>query len=206
VFADYQNGLVELKLKQLLSSTLIDEIILSTNDEEILEYAESLGSRKIRIHKRLEALSSSATSTDDLVSHALQLIPDSHILWTHVTAPFINGYDYDIIISEYLRSLASGYDSLMTTTVIHSFLWNADGPINYDRNIEKWPRTQTLPAVHEVNSGVFLSHSRIYKMFGDRIGQKPIFHPLDKIRGFDIDWPDDFSLAECMVSAGLAKL
>ena len=204
-FAGYPFGLIQIKINQLLSSNLIDDIILSTNDDEILDYAKTIKSGKLRLHKRSESLSSSSASTDDLVAHALELIPDSHILWTHVTSPFIAANDYDTIISEYFKSLGNGYDSLMTTSLIHGFLWNEDGPINYDRGIEKWPRTQTLPAIHEVNSGVFLSHSVNYKTFDDRIGENPFLYPLSKIKSFDIDWPNDFSIGECIAAAELVK-
>ena len=38
-FAGYEFGLTEIKLNQLLKTQLIDEIVLSTNDESIIEYA-----------------------------------------------------------------------------------------------------------------------------------------------------------------------
>ncbi|TKD44167.1 cytidylyltransferase domain-containing protein [Azotobacter chroococcum] len=205
-FAGVPNGLIQIKLEQLLTSNLIDEIVVSTNDDEILEHADSLKSKKIRLHKRAEHLSSSSTSTDELVAHAFELIPDSHILWTHVTSPFITAHDYDSIISHYFTALKDGYDSLMTTSLIHGFLWNTEGPINYDKEIEKWPRTQTLPAIHEINSAVFLSHSSIYKALNDRIGNKPFLYPQDKIKSFDIDWPDDFHIGECIAASGLVNL
>lgn len=205
-FAGYSHGLIEIKLKQLLSANYIDEIFLSTNDENILEYAKSLKNNKLHIHKRLDVLADSSTSTDELVAHALDLIPDSHILWTHVTSPFITAQDYDTIISRYILALEEGYDSLMTTTLIHGFLWNAYQPINYNRNIEKWPRTQTLEPIHEVNSAIFLNHSLNYNKFQDRIGKNPLLYPLDKIKSFDIDWQDDFAIAECISLAELVNL
>ena len=46
-FAGFKNGLIEIKLKQLLECKKIDTIYLSTNDEEILAYAESLNQNRI---------------------------------------------------------------------------------------------------------------------------------------------------------------
>lgn len=205
-FAGFSHGLIEVKLNQLCRSQLIDEIVLSTNDEEILDFANSLGEEKVRLHKRGESLSSSATSTDDLVSHALELVPDGHILWTHVTSPFIDAKEYDLIIQHYQQVIKEGYDSLMTTTLIHGFLWNNFGPINYDRKLEKWPRTQTLDPLHEINSGIFLSSAENYRYFDDRIGDNPFLYPLDKVKSFDVDWPDDFAIAECIAKAQLVEL
>ncbi|MDD4864939.1 MAG: acylneuraminate cytidylyltransferase family protein [Alishewanella agri] len=205
-FAGIQHGLVELKLQQLLSCEAIDEVVLSTNDEEILAFAATLGQKKLRIHKRVDSLCTSSTSTDALVAHAVELIPDGHILWTHVTSPFINAVVYGQIIEQYFNSLERGYDSLMTTTLIHGFLWNAQEPINYDRNKEKWPRTQTITPVHEINSGVFLSGAENYRELDDRIGKKPYLYPLNKITAHDIDWHEDFIIAEAIAQNGLASL
>lgn len=204
-FSDFENGLIAIKLDQLVQVEAVSNIVLSTNDEEILEYAQVLNHPKIQTHKRRESLSSNKTSTDQLVGHALELIPEGHILWTHVTSPFLNAQVYKEIIKTYFNKLDQGYDSLMTTNLIHSFLWNESAPINYDRALEKWPRTQTLEPIHEINSGVFLASANIYRELQDRIGEKPYLYPLDKIQGFDIDLEDDFKIAEAIMQSGIAK-
>src|SRR5690554_2906219 len=78
-FADYNFGLIELKLKQLAKAKCIDEIVLSTNDVEIINYAKELALPNLRVHHRNEELSSSLTSTDDLIAHAADLIADGDI-------------------------------------------------------------------------------------------------------------------------------
>lgn len=205
-FAGNEFGLVQVKLRQLIASTLIDEIVLSSNDSNVLAFAESLSEPRLRLHQRVEILASSQTSTDQLVAHALGLIPEGHILWTHVTSPFITEKHYDEAIESYFQQLENGYDSLMTVGVIHGFLWKNEKPLNYDRRIEKWPRTQTLEPVYEVNSGIFLASSNIYRELDDRIGHRPYMHELDKLTGYDIDWPEDFVIAECLVERGLAAI
>lgn len=205
-FAGFKNGLIEIKLKQLLECKKIDKIYLSTNDEEILTYAQSLNQNRIVLHKRAEYLSSSEISTDELVSHVLELIPEGDVLWTHVTSPFLNANAYDDIIKKYQEVKKQGFDSLMTTSLIHGFLWNKKEPINYDRKKEKWPRTQTIEPLHEINSAVFLADTEIYRNLNDRIGNNPYLYQLDKIKGFDIDWEDDFKIAEAIVKAEISKL
>ena len=205
-FAGFSAGLLEIKLKQLLKSNLIEEIVLSSNDNEILDFAYSLNNERLRLHCREDKLCTSLTSTDELVRHAVDLIPNGHILWTHVTSPFLSSELYDSLIVKYFSAIDDGFDSLMTTSLIHGFLWNYDGPINYDRRQEKWPRTQTILPLHEINSAAFISSADNYRKFDDRIGVKPLLYPLDKITSFDIDWPDDFRLAECVANSGLARI
>ena len=168
-------------------------------------YARNLGAAHLVLHRRAEDLSSSATSTDALVGHAHDLIPKGHILWTHVTSPFVTAETYANVIASYRQALTQGHDSLMTTTLLHAFLWNEKGPLNYDRQVEKWPRTQTLTPVHEINSAVFIAPAEIYSRLNDRIGDNPYLFPLDKLTAQDIDWEADFVVAEQLLLRGLAS-
>lgn len=205
-FGPYRNGLIEIKLIQLLSCSVIDNVVLSTNDNEIIRFAESLGKPRLRIHRRSDSLAANNTSTDDLIEHARDLIDSGHILWTHVTSPFVNTGLYSRIIEHYFKFVTSGFDSLMTVTPVHGFFWSEEGPINYDRNIEKWPRTQTLSPMYEVNSAAFLAPTGVYDRKKDRIGDSPYLFELDRFTGHDIDWKEDFLAAEQFLSHGIAAV
>lgn len=205
-FGPYAGGLLEIKLGQLLGCAAIDHVVLSTNDSEIIAYAEGLGADRLSIHRRAEELSSSATSTDDLVGHAHDLIPQGHILWTHVTSPFVRAEAYASAIATYRAALNDGYDSLMSVTPLRAFLWNEAGPVNYDRAVEKWPRTQTLTPVNEVNSAMFLAPVTVYADLEDRIGARPWLYPLDRLSAHDIDWEEDFVIAEQLLLQGLVPV
>ena len=205
-FGPYKYGLLEIKLKQLLACTFIDEIILSTNDDEIISYASSLINSRLTIHRRAENLSTSKTSTDDLIIHAYKLISSGHILWTHVTSPFVNEATYADIVASYFDRISCGFDSLMTVTPAHGFFWNIDRPINYDRDIEKWPRTQTVSPIFEVNSAVFLASVDIYRDEQDRIGKSPYLYQLDRFKGYDIDWNEDFLIAEQLLLSNIVSV
>ena len=199
-------GLLEIKLGQLLDARMIDRIILSTNDEEIIAYASGLQAARLEVRPRDDVLAASSTSTDELINYAGSQVEQGHVLWTHVTSPFLSASDYDAMIEKYLEQLEQGYDSLMSVTELRSFIWNDSGPVNYDRNIEKWPRTQTLAPLYEVNSAVFLAPVEIYQRRKDRIGEQPYKYILDKVQGFDIDWEEDFLIADAMLSAGISRV
>lgn len=205
-FANYSHGLVEIKLRQLLACNEIDKVVLSTNDHQIIDYVESIKNQKIQLHVRDDDLGSSSTSTDDLIGHASQLVDSGSILWTHVTSPFVSTTHYSKIIAAYFDCLKRGYDSLMTVTALKAFLWNEKGALNYDRRKEKWPRTQTLDPVYEVNSAVFLASTEIYQKHIDRIGTQPLLYSLDSLVALDIDWENDFLLAESLLSNKLMSV
>ena len=205
-FANIKNGLISIKLKQLLAVEEISEIFLSTNDEKIINYAASIDDPRIIIDKRSEELCNSLTSTDDLINYASSKL-DGTIIWTHVTSPFVSSSVYAEAIKLYLAKVVKGdYDSLVTTNKVQKFLWDDNGPINYNREIEKWPRTQTLPVLHELNSGIFIADSSIYKHNSDRIGAKPYLMSIDENIAFDIDWEHDWTLAEQIYMSKIANI
>lgn len=193
-FAGIKGGLLIIKLNTLLKVKSISKIVVSTNDQEVIDIAKGFNNSKIFIDKRPDYLASSETSTDDVINYVPTIIKDEHILWTHVTSPFISAETIENGIQVYLND--KRYDSLMTVNKIQTFLWNENGAINYDRDVEKWPRTQTLPSLFEINSGFFISSRTNYLELQDRIGEKPYLFVTKGFESVDIDWPDDFVLAE----------
>ena len=196
-FSGVQGGLCKIKLEQLINCNLIDTILVSTNDPEVVKIANKFNSKKIRVLIRPDELASSRTSTDDLIKYVPEVMPDGHILWTHVTSPFITSEIYDQIIEKYLEKLED-FDSLMTVTKLQKFIWKDSKPVNYNRNFEKWPKTQTIEPLWEVNSGIFLTKKYIYQSNNDRIGDKPYLFELSDDIAFDIDWLPDYKIAEAL--------
>lgn len=132
-FAQIEGGLLAIKLEQLLKVPEVSKIVLSTNDYEVIRVAKTI-SEEIVIDIRPENLASSETSTDELIQYVPNIIQTEHILWTHVTSPFLNENFYSQIIEKYLSELKLGnFDSLMTVNKIQTFLWTHEGSFNYDR-------------------------------------------------------------------------
>lgn len=197
-FCDKEFGLLEIKIEQLLGCQKIRQIVVSTDDELIIKYLDGLNRDEIVVHRRDQNLALSSTSTDELVQHAYEIVLSDHILWTHVTSPFVNQIIYDEILETYFDKLSQGYDSLMTVTEIQAFLWQDSKPLNYDREVEKWPRTQTLEAVYEINSAAFIAPRVVYQKLNDRIGRQPFLFKLDHLSAHDVDWPEDYELAQAL--------
>lgn len=195
-FATEKGGLLSIKLQQLVQCTSIDSIVLSSNDERVLEFATNLKNSKIVVDERPMHLGSSETSTDDLIAYVSEIMPEDDILWTHVTSPFIDMTDYENCIKSYYQNLENGFDSLMTAKKLQGFIWKQGRAISYDKNQEKWPRTQTIEPMFEIDSGIFINPIESYRAHKDRIGLKPFIQVLDSIKSLDIDWPEDFELAQ----------
>ena len=61
-----------------------------------------------------------------------------------------------------------------------------------------WPRTQDLDPLYPINHTMFLAKREVYVEQKNRLGKKILLHVMDEFHSFDIDWPDDFVIAEIM--------
>ncbi|MCK9627014.1 MAG: acylneuraminate cytidylyltransferase family protein [Bacteroidales bacterium] len=197
-FAGIEGGLIENKISQLLSSLLIDEIIISTNDETCIEIAEkySKEDNRVRIITRPEGLCLSTTNLQDLICYVPTITDAAHILWGHVTTPLAGAEQYDAGIHIYLKKLTEGYDSLVGVAELKNFLLNKDGKLINNNTTVPWPRTQDLEPLYEINHTMFLAKREVYFEQKNRIGKKPFLYVMDGLHSFDVDWPDDFVIAE----------
>lgn len=195
-FGSYSLGLIELKLEQLQECKSIECIYVSTDDERILDYASSLHSSQIVCHQRDDYLCTDTVKLEEVICHAANLVQEGEVLWTHVSSPFFRSNDYEEAIHDYFEARERGYDSLMTTTCIQGYVWSEDSPVNYSRLINKWPPTQTIKPLYEVNNACFIASHEIYAGQKDRIGLRPYLKQVSPFIGFDIDTPADFKWAE----------
>jgi CMP-N-acetylneuraminic acid synthetase len=198
-FAGIKNGLLGIKLNQLIHTPGIGEIVLSSNDEPSLEIGSRLAQteKRIKVIERPDSLALSSTSLLDLVSYVPSICSLEHILWTHVTSPFCDENSYELAIKTYWRELENNSDSLMSGKRFQNFLWDSQKHDLVNRvNQEKWPRTQDLAPWFEINSAIFIASKEIYKTQKDRIGKRPFLLEQSTLQSFDIDWPEDFTMGE----------
>lgn len=200
-FAGVEGGLLANKLEQLLATELIDEIVLSTNDEECLrigrKYAER--SMRLRVVERPDELCLDTTNLQDLICYVPTITSAEHILWGHVTTPLADAASYDAAVEDYFASLDEGFDSLVGVTELKNFLLNAEGRLINNTTELPWPRTQDLAPLYEINHTVFLAPREVYIEQRNRLGRRPKLHVMDKISSMDIDWEEDFVIAEALV-------
>ena len=198
-FADIEGGLVENKLRQLLATKLIDEIIFSSNDETSMEVASQYGGdSRLKIIPRPEELCLSSTNLQDLIGYVPTVTDADHILWGHVTTPLAGAEQYDAGIKLYFEKLDEGYDSLVGVTELRNFLLDKEGKLINNSTPIPWPRTQDLEPLYEINHTMFLAKREVYEEQRNRIGKRPMLYIMDELHSFDIDWPDDFVIAEIM--------
>ncbi len=84
---------------------------------------------------------------------------------------------YTRAINDYFSFIKTDkFDSLMSVTPLRVHVWDRKGePVNYKRGEIRWPRSQQVDPLFEVNSAIFINSRENYIRLEDRIGLNPLF-------------------------------
>lgn len=208
-FAGFDGGLLELKLRQLHEVRRLDEIIVSSNDPVVLDYARHFAAHvdeRVVPLERPDEYGVSATSMERFIADYIAHLRDrGTMLWTHVTHPFVTSALYDEALDVYEKALLQGHDSLVSATKVQKFLWRDGKPFNYDNSSEKWPRSQDIPPIWDINHAIYIMPFEVMRAAGDRISEKSYFLPMEEGASMDIDWEDQFHLMDEIARARIAR-
>jgi CMP-N-acetylneuraminic acid synthetase len=196
------SSLIQIKLDQLSLVSSIDRIIVSTDDAVVIAACEEFGGAKVEIHQRDPELARSETTTDELCEYFANALDFKHLLWTHVTSPFVTKQVYEDAIEKYFNGLEEGNDSLISVKRTQEFVWRSDlTAVNYDIESQgMWPRTQSIDPLYIINSAIFIASQAVMRENHNRIGTRPIIYEMGELTSFDVDWEEDFRTAELIWS------
>ena len=177
-------------LDTLAQVYLLDEIYVFCSDPVIQEY---LPERVIWL-KRDESLDTYTAKHYDIVRAFINSVDADVYVNAHVTNPFIKQQTFETGLDSILKK---GHDSACAVSEIREHLWREGKPFNFELNNP--PRTQDLvPLYAEV--GVFMYRKEVFLKTGTRYGNNPYFMILDKIEAIDINYLDDYRLAQAVYS------
>ncbi len=120
---------------------------------------------------------------------------DYYVL-AHATSPFIRPKTIDDALE---KVLTGAFDSAFSVEKIQTFAWYEGRPLNYSP--DNVPRTQTLEPVYIETSAFFIFPRELWCERHRRIGDHPYMAVVDRIEGLDIDYPEDFAMAEVIAAA-----
>ena len=183
-------------LSSLAAAKNIDEVYVYCSDSTISDYLPE----GVKFLKRDERLDSNTTLGAEIYdAFTAEVDADIYIL-AHATSPFIR----TATIEDAVARVESGeYDSAFSAERVQTFAWWEGKPLNY--SLQHVPRTQDLEPVYVETSAFVIFPRDVWRTLHRRIGERPYTAVTDRIESMDIDNPDDFLLAEAIVTAGLNK-
>ena len=180
--------LLDLKLQTLLKVSNIDEIIVNSDCDEMIEIGKSYG---VKTKKREEYFASSEASNSEFHGHIGKTTDTDYIFLAPVCSPLISSEKHEEAINKFMNSEC---DSLTSTSLVKGHLWLDGKPINYD--LDNVPNSQDLPDIEMINYGITIVDKNTMKIKSRVIGDTPDFIILNEYEGVDINTPFEFQTAE----------
>lgn len=176
--------LLTYKIDQLKQVSGITSIVVSSDSEEMLEMAEACGAT---IHHRaVEFCDEKTQPFGAVVAHICESVGGEHVVWATCTSPLVEPDDYTAAIRVYIEKIAEGYDSLMSVEPFQRYIWNTDGPLNYELGIKHVP-SQELPVYYRVTDGILIAPRAQMIAWRYFHGPRPFKYPLSKRASIDVD-------------------
>ena len=141
------SNMLTLKVEQALRLRDVNKVVVTSDDDEMLQIAEDLGAYPMR---RDPYYASDTIPMGDVYVHLASILDCKDILWTPVTSPLVKDKTVQDCISVYEHR--GQYDSVVTTNIIKEYMWLEDKAVNYDP--KNHPRSQDLPNIYALNFAV----------------------------------------------------
>ena len=180
------------KIEQLKKVPEVSRIVVTSDSDLMLEMATSAG---VLTHKRApEFCDESTKSFGEVVRHVAENVEGEHILWATCTSPLVFPAVYRSAIEKYWTALDEGYDSLVSFEKIKRYLWDENGPMNYELGLKHVP-SQQLPDLYIVTDGILLAPRMKMIEWSYFHGRNPYKFIVDKRTAVDIDDGLDLAVA-----------
>ncbi len=188
--------LVAHTIEYSLSSKLVTETYVTTDDSEIKNISEKYNAKVIDRPKRI---SGDGASTESAIEHALQNIdiePDIIIL-LQPTSPFRPNNSIDNAIIHFLKN---NYDSLLSLSPTHNFIWNvSNGIAKPNHEFLNRPRRQDIK-INDINfienGSLYIFKKSNFIKYKNRLGGKIGYVIFDEKYSMEIDTKLDFFILE----------
>ncbi len=183
-------------LEKLVSCSFIDEVFLDTESDEIIAIANEVG---CSVLKRKAELASNSTDGNQLFMNEVKSTDADIYIQVLCTSPFI---ELDTI-SKGLVCLEENpsYDSVVLVKDEKQYTWT-DGTSDYD--INAIPNSIDLPSTIIETMGLYIIRKDAALKTQRRIGESPFMLIASPIEAVDVNWPEDFKLAE-LIAAGMRE-
>lgn len=181
------------KIEQLKQVDKIDKIVVSSDSDIMLFMAKEAG---VQTHKRaVEYCDEKTKSFGEVVAHICRSVDGENIIWATCTSPLVCPEHYRAAILAYEQAMSSGYDSLVSMERFQRYLWDNNGPVNYELGLGHVP-SQQLPPLYFVTDGILIAPREKMIEWNYFHGRNPYRFILDKRTSVDVDDALDLACAQ----------
>lgn len=191
------SSLLEVKIDQLKRISYIDQIVVSSDSEAMLELAVHKGVMAMR--RPPEYCDEKSKSFNDVVRFiAKEHVFTEDMLWVPCVCPLLEDSSIFEAIGFYerIKKGEMDNDSLASAKLLQEYVFDEQGPVNF--SVEHHVPSQRLPRWHTIQNGFFIAPRMKMAEWGFVYGKKPFLYEIDDLQLLDIDNQEQFELAELL--------
>ena len=183
-------NLLKLKIETLKKVKSIDEIIVSTDCEDMKNLSKELN---VKVHERDAYFASSECPNYEYWSNLSMNVGEcDNLMMVNCVSPLIT----EQIIEQFVEKFnKNSFKNMITVTEYKKFFYfNSNETVNFDKN--KTPNSQLLRPIYEVTYGLSICNRQDIINSKCIYGNNPEFFILDNVTGIDIDVCSEFLISE----------
>ncbi len=189
-------NLLEHKIGQLKKLQDLSEILVCSDNEQILEIAKKYNVNALKRNGE--------DSLSALVMSVTEHVKTEHILWTNCCTPFSDENVYLRAINSYFEKLNEGYDSLVSVLPFKRFVIDDNGPVNFKRGLNH-KESFKLNSLYFWISAISLASRENMKKWKYLWGNVPYKFILNKKEALEIKNEEDIKLATLYINTMKAE-
>jgi YrbI family 3-deoxy-D-manno-octulosonate 8-phosphate phosphatase len=185
--------LVARAVRACVRADLVDEVVVSTDHEDIAAAARDAGATVV---DRPAELSGDTASSESAVLHALAVRDDEPevVVLVQCTSAFISPTDLDAAIARVLDGAA---DVVFAGLETHEFLWSATGSgVNHDPAFR--PRRQDREPHFRETGAFYVMRTEGLREHGHRFFGRIAVQPVPSRHAVEVDVPEDLEIARAL--------
>lgn len=199
--------LIEWTISAAIESECFDEIVVSSDGDEILALALGLG---VQAQKRPDVLASDTAKSVDVVAHVIDVYAATERLFDAVmllqpTSPLRTAKDILAAVELFVSRNASSVVSM--SPVDHSPLWSCQ--LRDDRGLESFysslrmlpARSQDLPDFYRLNGAIYLARTIDFIRNQTFFCDPGVAYIMPSARSVDVDDRVDFLVCQSLLDA-----
>jgi N-acylneuraminate cytidylyltransferase len=189
--------LISWSIKQALGSSFIDDVYVSSDDNQILEISKRYGANTII---RPDDLSKDDSTSESALKHAIDEISREdnieNVVFLQPTSPIRSIMD----INKAVETFKNGsYDSLFSACEVEDyFTWKKDGEelVSESYNYVSRKNRQNIEKKYLENGSIYVFKPDVLTSLNNRLGGKIGVYSMDKTKQYEIDSPEDIEICE----------
>ena len=182
-------------IEALENCSVVDEIIVATDSDNIESVVTSRSYKKTKVYRRSAENACDTASTESAMLeyiHYAQLSGDDIFMLVQATSPLTETLHFTEAINMYNKG---EYDSILTCVRNYRFFWNEDGTsMNYD--YRNRPRRQNFSGMLMENGAFYINKVKNILESGNRLSGHIGIYEMPEYTATEIDEPDDWMVLE----------